>query len=155
MDIRPARFGFRRAGLVHENSPAWKTEMKGTWEYILENPERRVFMQGTEQMKKRMAEMIWLQYFNEKLFEQKQTPAGNLGRRTKGIAECFGTRLRLSINSVFRQSVFWLRKTRTSEGSHTETFSLWTCSSEFTNIRSVSIVFYKVNPPEQISLVIH
>ena len=28
-------------------------------------------MQGTEQMKKRMAEMIWLQYFNEKLFEQK------------------------------------------------------------------------------------
>ena len=29
-------------------------------------------MQGTEQMKKRMAEMIWLQYFNEKLFEQKK-----------------------------------------------------------------------------------
>ncbi|WP_418376449.1 hypothetical protein [Agathobaculum sp.] len=72
MDIRPARFGFRRAGLVHKNSPAWKTEMKSTWEYIFENPERRVFMQGTEQMKKRMAEMIWLQYFNEKLFEQKK-----------------------------------------------------------------------------------
>lgn len=29
-------------------------------------------MQGTEQMKKRTAEMIWLQYFNEKLFEQKK-----------------------------------------------------------------------------------
>ena len=47
MDIRPARFGMRRAGLVHKNSPAWKT-------------------------KKRTAEMIWLQYFNEKLFEQKK-----------------------------------------------------------------------------------
>lgn len=29
-------------------------------------------MQGTEQMKKRTAEMIWLHYFNEKLFEQKK-----------------------------------------------------------------------------------
>ena len=28
MDIRPARFGLRRAGLVHKNSPAWNTEMK-------------------------------------------------------------------------------------------------------------------------------
>ena len=29
-------------------------------------------MQGTERTKKRTAEMIWLQYFNEKLFEQKK-----------------------------------------------------------------------------------
>ena len=30
-------------------------------------------MQGTEQMKKRTAEMIWLQYFNEKLLEQTKS----------------------------------------------------------------------------------
>ena len=29
-------------------------------------------MQGTERTKKQTAEMIWLQYFNEKLFEQKK-----------------------------------------------------------------------------------
>ena len=29
-------------------------------------------MQGTERTKKRTAEMIWLLYFNEKLFEQKK-----------------------------------------------------------------------------------
>ena len=30
---------------------------------------------------------------------------------------------------------------------------LWMCSSKSTNIRSASIVFYKVNPPGQIPLV--
>lgn len=29
-------------------------------------------MQGTEQVKRQTAEAIWLQYFNEKLFEQKK-----------------------------------------------------------------------------------
>ena len=48
-------------------------------------------MQGTEQMKKRTAETIWLQYFNEKLFEQKK------------IDETTRNKLRLAIMAVGRK----------------------------------------------------
>ncbi len=48
-------------------------------------------MQGTEQMKKRAAETIWLQYFNEKLFEQNK------------IDETTRNKLRLAIMAAGRK----------------------------------------------------
>ena len=41
--------------------------------------------------------------------------------------------------SFFRQSVFWLRKTRTSESSHTETFSLLKYENRGTRPRLLSL----------------
>ena len=49
-------------------------------------------MQGTERTKKRTAEMIWLQYFNEKLFEQKK------------IDETARNKLRLAIMADVRKT---------------------------------------------------
>ena len=56
-------------------------------------------MQGTERTKKRTAEMIWLQYFNEKLFEQKKIDET---ARTKDIAECFGTLFFCALTGVLQ-----------------------------------------------------
>ena len=46
MDIRPARFGLRRAGLVHKNSPAWKTEMKAPGNIYFRKARKESFHAG-------------------------------------------------------------------------------------------------------------